>query len=63
MWVVADLIFGLEVAFILYICIIYIYIYIVLIRCLYMKVVLNKSSQEPPFRKSFANLSPPFAVP
>ena len=29
----------------------------------YMGVVLNKSSQEPPFRKSFANLSPPFAVP
>ena len=29
----------------------------------HMKVVLNKSSQEPPFRKSFANLSPPFAVP
>ena len=30
---------------------------------IYMGVVLNKSSQEPPFRKSFANLSPPFAVP
>ena len=30
---------------------------------LHMGVVLNKSSQEPPFRKSFANLSPPFAVP
>ena len=29
----------------------------------YMGVVLNKSSQEHPFRKSFANLSPPFAVP
>ena len=30
---------------------------------IYMGVVLNKSSQEHPFRKSFANLSPPFAVP
>ena len=29
----------------------------------YMNVVLNKSSQEPPFRNSFANLSPAFAVP
>ena len=29
----------------------------------HMNVVLNKSSQEPPFRNSFANLSPAFAVP
>ena len=35
---------------------VHIYIYI-------LNVVLNKSSQEPPFRNSFANLSPAFAVP
>ena len=29
----------------------------------YLNVVLNKSSQEPPFRKPCANLSPAFAVP
>ena len=28
-----------------------------------MNVALNKSSQEPPFRKPCANLSPAFAVP
>ena len=33
------------------------------IICIYMNVVLNKSSQEPPFRKPCANLSPAFAVP
>ena len=42
---------------------VYIYIYIYLCIYIYMEVVLNKSSQEPPFRKFFANLSPPFAVP
>ena len=47
---------------IIYISYINIILYIYSIH-IYMGVVLNKSSQEPPFRKSFANLSPPFAVP
>ena len=50
---------------------IYIYInieHMYIITCIYtyyiyMNVVLNKSSQEPPFRKPCANLSPAFAVP
>ena len=46
-----------QVVHVIYACV-YIYIYT---YC--RQVVLNESSQEPPFRKSFANLSPPFAVP